>query len=153
MQVSKIEEWEARVAPVLSGRKVLVVDDNQFNQELARALLEEVGVLVKTAWSGYEAVRAVSASHFDAVLMDVDMPGMDGLEATRILRADDRFKDLLIVAWTAHGMQEDREKCLQAGMNDHVPKVEGIERVISTLAQLMGIRRGVCEERGLKLHT
>ncbi|MFN3078098.1 MAG: response regulator, partial [Alphaproteobacteria bacterium] len=104
------------------GTHVLLVEDNEINQQVARELLEEEGITVQIAANGQEAVDAVSSARFDVVLMDVQMPVMDGYEASRTIRADARFASLPILAMTANAMTGDREKCIDAGMNDHISK-------------------------------
>lgn len=106
----------------LSGARVLVVEDNRINQRIAREILQGVGVEVEIAANGAIAVQAVRESSFDLVLMDLQMPEMDGYQATRIIRKDKQFEALPIIAMTAHAMTGDREKCLDAGMNDHLAK-------------------------------
>ncbi|CAA7620019.1 putative Histidine kinase [Candidatus Terasakiella magnetica] len=106
----------------LQGRRILVVEDNAVNQMVARGLLEAVGVVVEIANHGAEALSLIGSKPYDLVLMDMQMPVMDGLEATRRLRADSRFARLPIVAITANAMESDRQTCLEAGMNDHVRK-------------------------------
>ncbi len=106
----------------LSGTKVLLVEDNDINLELAIELLKHVNIEVHAARNGREAVEMVHAMEFDAVLMDIQMPEMDGLTATRKIREDQRFKQLPIVAMTAHAMKGEREKSIAAGMNDHITK-------------------------------
>jgi two-component system sensor histidine kinase/response regulator len=106
----------------LSGAKVLLVEDNDINLELAIELLKDVDIEVHAARNGREAVEKVHAMTFDAVLMDIQMPEMDGLTATRKIREDVRFKSLPIVAMTAHAMKGEREKSIAAGMNDHITK-------------------------------
>jgi CheY-like chemotaxis protein len=102
------------------GARVLLAEDDAVNQEVARFLLEEVGLRVVVAENGREAVQRVHSDDFDLVLMDMQMPEMDGLEATRILRREGR--NLPIVAMTANAFDEDRQRCLEAGMNDHIGK-------------------------------
>jgi two-component system sensor histidine kinase/response regulator len=106
----------------LAGRHILLVEDNEINRFLATELLSDLGILVSTAVNGREGVDRVSAEPFDLVLMDIQMPVMDGLTATRLIRVDDRFRDLPIIAMTAHAMSGDRERSLAAGMNDHLTK-------------------------------
>jgi two-component system, sensor histidine kinase and response regulator len=111
--------------PGWRGRPVLLVEDNELNQEVARALLEECGFAVELAGDGAAAVARVLSlppEHFAALLMDVQMPVMDGLAATRAIRDAPRYGGLPIIAMTANAMVEDRERCLEAGMNDHVAK-------------------------------
>jgi two-component system sensor histidine kinase/response regulator len=99
-----------------------VAEDNEINQQVAREILEAAGFVVELAGNGREAVEKVRSAQYDAVLMDIQMPIVDGLQATRELRQDGRFRDLPIIAMTAHAMAGDREQSLQAGMNDHVTK-------------------------------
>ncbi len=106
----------------IRGAHVLLVDDNTINQEVATGFLHDVGMVVEVASSGLESLEALEKRHFDLVLMDIQMPGMDGLEATRRIRKKRQFKDLPIVAMTAHAMAGDREKSLAVGMNDHINK-------------------------------
>ena len=106
----------------IKGARVLVVEDNEINQEVATELLGDAGLLVDVASNGQDAVRMVQESVYDIVLMDMQMPVMDGVTATREIRKLPRFADLPIVAMTANAMDSDRSLCLGAGMNDHVGK-------------------------------
>ncbi len=105
----------------LSGR-VMLVEDNIINQQVAQELLEGMGLMVHTVSNGREAIEALERHLFDLVLMDLQMPEMDGYEATRRIRADARFEGLPLIAMTAHAMADEREQCLAAGMNEHIPK-------------------------------
>ena len=104
------------------GAWILLVEDNEVNQQVAKEILEGAGLNVVIANDGQMAVNAVNDRNFDAVLMDVQMPVMDGYTATREIRKDNRFRDLPIIAMTAHAMAGDEDKSLKAGMNDHVTK-------------------------------
>ncbi|MCD4750236.1 MAG: response regulator [Thermoanaerobaculales bacterium] len=106
----------------MHGGRVLVVEDNPLNQEVAEELLVDMGLTVLIANDGREAVEAVQGGAFDLVLMDVQMPVMDGFEATAEIRRDPQFENLPIIAMTAHAMTGDREKCLAAGMDDYISK-------------------------------
>jgi two-component system sensor histidine kinase/response regulator len=106
----------------IRGARVLLVEDNEINQEVAIGQLEEAEVFVDLAENGAEAVRMVRENDYDVVLMDMQMPVMDGIEATRILRSNPRFETLPIIAMTANALVSDREMCLEAGMNDHIAK-------------------------------
>jgi hypothetical protein len=108
----------------LSGSRVLVAEDNAINQQIVEHLLTRLGVAVEFAGNGREAVDAVLRDYtrFDAVLMDVQMPEMDGLEATRLIRNHVDAAQLPIIAMTAHAMETERQLCLEAGMNDHLTK-------------------------------
>ncbi|MBF0587923.1 MAG: response regulator [Magnetococcales bacterium] len=106
----------------LRGAKVLLVEDNEINQQVAKELLEEEGIQVDVASNGQKGVDAVLGGSFDAVLMDIQMPVMDGYAATRAIRSHTRLAELPIIAMTANAMSGDREKCLLAGMNEHIGK-------------------------------
>jgi signal transduction histidine kinase/response regulator of citrate/malate metabolism len=109
-------------APELVGRRVLLVEDNEVNRFLATELLSDLGIHVSIAVNGRDCVDRVHAEAFDLVLMDIQMPVMDGLSATKLLRAESRFQSLPIIAMTAHAMSGDRERSLEGGMNDHLTK-------------------------------
>jgi two-component system sensor histidine kinase/response regulator len=119
----------------LAGARVLLVEDNEINQQVATEILSAAGVIVTVANNGQEAVEAVGKDGYDAVLMDVQMPVLDGHAATRIIRRDERFRDLPIIAMTAHAMAGDQEKSTAAGMNDHVTKPIDPEKLFATLAK------------------
>ena len=104
------------------GARVLLVEDNELNQEVAKGLLEEAKVSVDLAENGEIAVRMVRKGDYDVVLMDMQMPVMGGIEATQAIRSEPGFQALPIIAMTANAMAADREKCMEAGMNDHVAK-------------------------------
>ncbi len=106
----------------LKGRHVLLVEDNMINQQVAGEFLDALGLTFTVAGDGAAALAAVQGERFDAILMDVQMPGMDGLEATRRIRRDLGLTEMPIIAMTAHAMDQDRRRCLDAGMNDHVAK-------------------------------
>jgi len=121
----------------LAGLHVLLVEDNAINQQIAQELLIDAGAQVTLAGDGQEAVAELQTApdgRFQVVLMDVQMPVMDGLEATRRLRLLSRFARLPILAMTAHAMQEERQRCLDVGMNDHVSKPLEPEKFIRTVA-------------------
>jgi len=106
----------------IQGARILLVEDNAINQQVAREFLERSGLQVTVAENGVEALAILEHHDFDAVLMDLQMPVMDGLEASRRIRAQERFSDLPIIAMTAAVMAQDRAACQSAGMNDHVDK-------------------------------
>ncbi len=121
---SALAEKEASSGSELqsAGRHILVVDDVDLNRELVTALLSPLGHSVHQAADGAEAVTAVASTDYDLVLMDVQMPGMDGLSATRAIRAVDRFAKLPIIAMTAQALPAQIETCHEAGMNDYLAK-------------------------------
>jgi CheY-like chemotaxis protein len=110
----------------LRGARILLAEDNEINQQIAIELLESAGACVKVANNGREAVDILSNGTqpppFDVVLMDLQMPEMDGYQATAKLRGDPRFSTLVIIAMTAHATVEERQRCLAATMNDHISK-------------------------------
>lgn len=107
---------------VLQGLRILLAEDNLLNQQIAQELLEDFGLYIRVANNGREALELLHAEAFDCVLMDVRMPEMDGIEATRAIRAEGRFAALPIIAMTANARAEDKEECLRAGMNDFISK-------------------------------
>ncbi|MEW7865005.1 PAS domain S-box protein [Aeromonas diversa] len=119
----------------LQGMTLLVVEDNALNREVAEALLTGEGATVVLAQDGQVGANLVLAARqqFDAVLMDMQMPVMDGLEATTLIRADRRFDALPIIAMTANASASDRQQCLQAGMNDHVGKPFILDQLVTVL--------------------
>lgn len=115
----------------ISGAAILLVEDNEFNQEVASGLLTEAGFEVDVACNGQEALDCVERRTYDAVLMDMQMPVMDGVSATIEIRKE--FRDLPIIAMTANAMQQDRDKCAQAGMNDYLAKPIDPDELFRTL--------------------
>ncbi|WP_129673883.1 response regulator [Candidatus Chloroploca sp. Khr17] len=120
----------------LMGRRILLAEDSPFNQQVAVELLAEVGIEVAVAWHGRQAVEMLlgdDPKRYDAVLMDVQMPVMDGFEATRTIREDAALRDLPIIALTAHAISGDRDRCLAAGMNDYISKPIASQQLFQTL--------------------
>lgn len=129
-------DMQAKAEKLIRGARVLLVDDNEINQQVGQEILEGAGILVELADDGLlavEAVRNAADGYFDAVLMDLQMPEMDGFGATKVLLAEDRFRDLPIIAMTAHALIEERKKCLDAGMVDHIAKPIDPELLFATL--------------------
>ena len=123
----------------LTGLRALLVEDNEINQKVASQILRKAGAMVEIVGDGQAAVDrlAQEGERFDAVLMDVQTPIMDGYEATRLIRKQSRFAALPIIAMTANAMADDREKALQAGMNAHVAKPIDVDELIATLCALV----------------
>lgn len=117
----------------IQGAKFLVVEDNEVNQQVAKGILENNGFIVDLANNGILALEAVQKAVYDAVLMDINMPEMDGYTASRKIRQLPGFKDLPIIAMTANAMTGDREKTLAAGMNDYVTKPIDVKQLLNVL--------------------
>jgi PAS domain S-box-containing protein len=133
---SKKEETASHDA---TGIRILLVEDNEMNQQVATELFQSAGATVTIANHGGEAVRILTEGEqpppFDIVFMDLQMPEMDGFTATRLLRTDPRSQALPIIAMTAHALVEERQRCLDAGMNDHVSKPIDPDALFVTLAR------------------
>ena len=132
----------AAKASASAGKKLLVVEDNELNLEIASTLLKEAGFAVDTAENGkiaVEKVEAASADRYDLILMDIQMPEMDGYEATRRIRAlpDTKKAALPIVAMTANAFEDDRKNALRAGMNGHIAKPLDIQKLFQVLSELL----------------
>jgi CheY-like chemotaxis protein/anti-sigma regulatory factor (Ser/Thr protein kinase) len=123
-----------------TGLTVLVVDDNAVNQLVAQRLLERLGHQVQLATDGAQAVERACQRRFDVIFMDCHMPVMDGIEATRRIRADERGRRTPIVALTADALSRDRERCLAAGMDDFLTKPVGSQQLAATVERWTGRR-------------
>lgn len=122
----------------MAGEKILVVEDNPLNMELVVDILEVRGYEVCKAGSGQEALAVIKDCKPDLILMDVQLPGIDGLSLTRILKSDPSTRDILVVALTAHAMREDELKAYDAGCSAYVSKpfhLQEFSQMISRLLQ------------------
>ncbi|HTH47399.1 MAG TPA: response regulator, partial [Candidatus Limnocylindria bacterium] len=128
---TKIDEEAGRIA----GARILLTEDNEINQQIAVELLESVGAQVTVANNGLEAVEKVAQASYDVVLMDMQMPVMDGYQATAKIRSDPRFDRVPIIAMTAHATVEERQRCLDAGMADHISKPVDPVTMFATIAK------------------
>jgi CheY-like chemotaxis protein len=117
-----IEPTKSRATDDVNLTRVLLAEDNPVNQMVAVRMLERLGCRIDVANDGAEAIAMIEKFEYDVVFMDVQMPNLDGLEATRRLRQSERGARVYVVAMTANAMQGDRERCLDAGMDDYVPK-------------------------------
>ncbi|MBF0435933.1 MAG: response regulator [Magnetococcales bacterium] len=132
-----------RVSPLrngLSGVRVLLVDDQAINRLVATKMLEVFGLVVDTAETGADAVNRVKSQHYDLVLMDLQMPGMDGFTATRLIRGEPCGANMPILAMSAHASDGDRRRCLEAGLNDLITKPIDQEHLFRVLLRWMGPR-------------
>jgi signal transduction histidine kinase/DNA-binding response OmpR family regulator/HPt (histidine-containing phosphotransfer) domain-containing protein len=127
----------------IQGARVLLVDDVKLNRHVAGEFLRQAGVQVDMAENGREAIEKIRATPYDLVLMDIQMPELDGLAATELLRAEPRFRDLPIVAMTAHAMAGDAARSLAAGMNDHLTKPIIAETLHAALLRWIAPRPGI----------
>jgi CheY-like chemotaxis protein len=128
------DQWEE-----LAGKRILLVEDNEINQEIAVAFLSNLGLRVLLASNGAEALKVLENEDVDGVLMDIQMPVMDGLEAARLIRSQgrDAIRKVPIIAMTAHAMLEDIEKSLAAGMDDHITKPIDVDELCFKLSRLL----------------
>ena len=122
-------------ALALRGAWLLLVEDNEVNQEVAQQILSDAGIRVDIAGNGAIALAKIAENAYDGVLMDCQMPVMDGYQATRKLRQDARYSSLPVIAMTANAMVGDKEKCLDAGMNDFIAKPIDVAQLFGTLAR------------------
>jgi CheY-like chemotaxis protein len=118
---------------VLAGRRVLVAEDHPVNRKLITKMLEKWLLIPVLVTNGTEVLRALESDTFDLILMDVQMPVLDGLEATRLIRKNPRWNGLPIVAMTAHAMSGDMERCLAAGMNGYISKPVHPSQLLETV--------------------
>src|SRR5471032_2658576 len=119
----------------MRGAYLLLVEDNEVNQEVAQQILSDAGIRVDIAVNGAMALAKIAVADYDGVLMDCQMPVMDGYDATRKLREDPRYASLPVIAMTANAMVGDKEKCLAAGMNDFIAKPIDVAQLFATLAR------------------
>ena len=131
----RVKEQAKKASTHLRGARVLLVEDNEINQMLAEEVLTQNGMVVAKALNGQEALELLATQDFDGILMDCQMPVMDGYEATRKVREQDRHRELPIIAMTANAMKGDKQKVLDVGMNDHIVKPFDPDTVLITMAQ------------------
>lgn len=124
-----------------SGLRILLAEDSPANQKLALGLLKKRGHQVVVANSGKEAYDAFLAQPFDLILMDVQMPEMDGFEATVAIRAAERDSHVPIIAMTAHAMKGDQERCLEAGMDGYIAKPIRAQTLLEAVSRVAGSRQ------------
>jgi two-component system, sensor histidine kinase and response regulator len=130
----------------IRGARILLVEDNELNQQVAVELLEDGGLLIDIAENGEIAVKKVSEGSYDIVLMDMQMPVMDGVTATKEIRKNPKYSLLPIVAMTANAMAGDREKCIEAGMNDHIAKPIDPKQLFSIILKWIPAKKSKMEQ-------
>ena len=133
------EQAERQLRSTFAGRRVLVVDDNEVNRIVVRAQLNAVGLEPDDAVDGLQALEFATRGAYDLILMDVHMPGLDGIEATRRIRCIERYRDTPIIALTADAFSADRARFLEAGMSDHLPKPLQARQLYVALAQWLAL--------------
>jgi PAS domain S-box-containing protein len=131
----RAQQEDSAITAQLAGAKVLLVEDNEINQELAVELLTGAGMQVDVANNGQEALDHLTTKNCDCVLMDIQMPVMDGYTAAAEIRKRPKMQDLPIIAMTANAMVGDREKAIEAGMNDHIAKPLNVANMFNTIAR------------------
>jgi CheY-like chemotaxis protein len=128
---------DERLCDAHAGTRVLLVEDEPINQEVSRGLLEDCGLVVDLANDGLEAVALARQNVYGAILMDMQMPHLNGTDATRQIRSDSLNTATPILAMTANAFEEDRQACLAAGMNDHIAKPIDPQKLFETLLAWM----------------
>jgi CheY-like chemotaxis protein len=124
----------------MDGKRILIVDDNATNLKLVAYLMRANGYTVDTALEADAALAAIGANHPDVILMDIQLPGIDGLELTRRLKADAKTRDIVIVAVTAYAMKGDQDKALAAGCDDYITKPIDTRALPETIARHLANR-------------
>jgi len=130
---SSQNESDREALKSIQNARILLVEDNEINQQIAQEILENEGFIIDIAQDGKQGVEAVEKNSYDLVLMDIQMPVMDGYEATRAIRKKQKFKDLPILAMSASAMTHDQDEARAAGMNDHVAKPINVDTLMKTL--------------------
>ncbi|MEP4485527.1 MAG: response regulator [Halioglobus sp.] len=141
-QRRRMRQEDTEIAAKLAGANILLVEDNDINQELALEILTNAGMRVDVANNGQEALDRLAIKVYDGVLMDIQMPVMDGYTATARIREQAQFHDLPVIAMTANAMVGDREKAMEAGMNDHIAKPLNVTDMFNTMARWIEVGAG-----------
>jgi CheY-like chemotaxis protein len=124
---------EAQLKARFAGARILLAEDEPVNQEISRLWLEDAGLTIELADDGVQAVDMAKRQRYALILMDVQMPNLNGIEATRAIRALAGYAETPILAMTANAFAEDRQACIEAGMNDHIGKPVDPEQLFATL--------------------
>jgi len=136
------DDGDFTIPEKLRGARLLLAEDNDINRLIAYELLTDAGFDIDLAVNGLEAVRMFGENEYDLILMDIQMPEMDGFTATGIIRSGERLSDIPILAMTANAMQGDRERSIKAGMNDHVTKPLVPKLLLQTICNWLESRGG-----------
>ncbi|MDR1658351.1 MAG: response regulator [Deltaproteobacteria bacterium] len=131
----------SQISANIKGSRILLVEDNEVNQLVAKKILEKAGLVVTIAENGLKALGELESNEFDLVLMDIQMPEMDGLEATRRIRGQAKYASLPILAMTAHALRDDRELSFKVGMNGHITKPINLRELFGALSQWLPSRQ------------
>jgi two-component system, sensor histidine kinase and response regulator len=142
-----VEIYDTEQLPNLRNIRVLLAEDNEINLEVAREILHEAGLIVTIANNGKEAVEKVKVNTYDIILMDIQMPIMDGYDAVREIRKNPAFSDLPIIAMTANALLSDQQRALKAGMNDYVAKPIDSNQLFQKI--LLWVKRDVLPEKAM----
>jgi CheY-like chemotaxis protein len=132
---------EARLKTQFAGTRILLAEDEPINQEVSRGLLEDVGMAVDLAEDGTEALAMAQRTPYDLILMDMQMPNLNGVDATKAIRALPGYATTPILAMTANAFDEDRRICIDAGMNDHIGKPVDPDKLFETLLKWLSVTR------------
>ena len=141
-KVIQHEDAQSEVRPEFMSLRILVAEDNQINQKVALKMIERLGVRADVVSNGLEAISALEHIHYNLILMDMMMPEMDGLEATRWIRKNKMGRQPVIIALTANAMEEDRDRCLEAGMDGYMAKPIRIGALEGVLEEWFGVNQG-----------
>ena len=141
------ETPELRLKCKFSGTRILLAEDEPINQEVSRDLLENVGLVVDLAEDGRQALSLAQQNHYALILMDLQMPHLNGIEATVAIRAQSLNRQTPILAMTANTFEEDRQICIEAGMNDHIAKPVDLENLYQTLLGWLEEQDRMCIEK------
>ena len=139
------DKWKIEPIEAIRNSHVLIADDNKINQQIAAELLAQAGIKSTVVNNGQEAVDMIKQQSFDSILMDLQMPVMDGFEATRFIRNELNMTSIPIIALTANAMSDDQQKCLDAGMNDHVAKPIEPAKLFAVLTKWIPARESTTE--------
>jgi len=125
----------------MAAERILIVEDNPISMELVYDLLEVSGYQVDKATDGFEALKLAKENPYDLILMDIQLPGLDGLTATRMIKENPTTKDTIVIAITAHAMQGDQEKVLRAGCDGYIPKPIDTKEFVGAVARFLNQSR------------